>query len=385
MSKKILLIEHTTAEFVISRLQLGLFLMEKGYEVYALLPENDVTNYYGEITGKGIHILTYPYHRNTGSLGSNIKSILLFRRLFKTHKFDLIHSFKFQPNFYATLGKLFLRKTKLVLHITGLGVVFTDKNTLKMRFFRFVSRCFFLLNFMIADRIIFQNPDDEKDLWLTRFFRKKHSVIEGSGVDIQKFDKRNFEIKKIKRELGVDGKIVLTFISRLVWQKGIRETIEAIERLCTDFPSVHLLIVGKIDYENPESVSEEFIEKYEPHPQISFLGLRRDIPEILAATDVYVYLSYYREGVPRTVLEALATGVPVITTDMPGCRLTVEEGKNGYLIPPKSVDAAEAAIRKALTQKNIKEMGAYSRKLAEQRFQNQIIYRNIYKKYIDVL
>lgn len=385
MSKKILLIEHTTAEFVISRLQLGLFLMEKGYEVYALLPENDVTNYYGEITGKGIHILTYPYDRNTGSLGSNLKSILLFRRLFKTHKFDLIHSFKFQPNFYATLGKLFLRKTKLVLHITGLGVVFTDKNTLKMHFFRFVSRCFFLLNFMIADRIIFQNPDDEKDLWLTRFFRKKHSVIEGSGVDIQKFDKRNFEIKKIKRELGVDGKIVLTFISRLVWQKGIRETIEAIERLCTDFPSVHLLIVGKIDYENPESVSEEFIEKYESHPQISFLGLRRDIPEILAATDVYVYPSYYREGVPRTVLEALATGVPVITTDMPGCRLTVEEEKNGYLIPPKSVDAAENAIRKILAEKDKIAMGQHSRNLAERRFQNRIIYEKIYEKYLEVI
>ena len=180
MGKKILLIEHTAAEFVISRLQLGLFLMEKGHEVYALLPENEDAKHYDEITEKGIHILTYPYDRNTGSLWSNVKSVLLFRRLFKTHKFDLVHSFKLQPNFYATLGKLFLRKTKLVLHITGLGVAFTDKNTLKMRFFRFISRCFFLLNFVIADRIIFQNPDDENDLWLTRFFRKKHSVIEGS-------------------------------------------------------------------------------------------------------------------------------------------------------------------------------------------------------------
>ena len=385
MSKKILLIEHTAAEFVISRLQFGLFLMEKGYEVYALLPKNDVTNYYNEIIEKGIHVLTYPYDRNTGNPLSNLKSILLFRRLFKTHKFDLIHSFKFQPNFYATLGKLFLRKTKLILHITGLGVAFTDKNTLKMRFFRFVSRCFFLLNFVIADRIIFQNPDDENDLWLTRFFHKKHSVIEGSGVDIQRFDKRNFDVEKIKRELGVEDKIVLTFISRLVWQKGIREVIEASKRIFKDFPSIHLLIVGKIDYENPESVSEEFIKKYESHSQITFLGLRSDIPEILAATDVYVYPSYYREGVPRTVLETLATGIPVITTDMPGCRLTVEDGKNGYLIAPKSVDETENALRKILDRKDLKEMGACSRKLAEERFQSQIIYEEIYEKYLEII
>ena len=264
-------------------------------------------------------------------------------------------------------------------------MAFTDKNTLKMRLLRFVSRCIFLLNFLIADRIVFQNPDDEKDLWLTRFFHKKHSVIEGSGVDIRRFDKRNFDMEKIKRELDVEKKIILTFISRLVWQKGIREVIEASERLFKDFPAIHLLIVGKIDYSNPESVSEEFIKKYESHPQISFLGLRGDIPEILAVTDVYVYPSYYREGVPRTVLEALATGIPVITTDMPGCRLTVEEEENGYLIPPKSVGATEDAIRKILAEKNREEMGQYSRNLAERRFQNRIVYEKIYKKYLEII
>ncbi len=385
MGKKILLIEHTAAEFVISRLQLGLFLQKKGHEVYALLPENDVTNQHDKIREKGIHVLTYPYDRNTGNPLSNFKSILLFRRLFKTHKFDLIHSFKFQPNFYAALGKLFLKNTKLVLHITGLGVAFTDKKIFKIRLLRFVSRCFFLLNFMIADKLIFQNPDDENDLWLTHFFRKKHCVIEGSGVDIQRFDKRNFDIEKIKGELGLESKIVLTFISRLVWQKGIREAIEASERIFNEFPLIHLLIVGKIDYENPESVSENFIKKYESHPQISFLGLRSDISEILAATDVYVYPSYYREGVPRTVLEALATGVPVITTDMPGCRLTVEHEKNGYLIAPKSVDETEQILRKILVRKNLKKMGEYSRKLAEERFQNQIVYEKIYEKYLEII
>jgi len=100
---------------------------------------------------------------------------------------------------------------------------------------------------------------------------------------------------------------------------------------------------------------------------------------------IQVYPSYYREGVPRTVLEALATGVPVITTDMPGCRLTVEEGKNGHLIQPKSVNAAEDAIRKILAGKDREKMGMFSRNLAEQRFQNRIIYENIYEKYLEVI
>jgi len=384
-NKKILLIEHTGAEFIISRLKLGLFLKEKGYEVFALIPEEADKKYHNIIEKNGLHVLTYPYERNTRNPLSNLKSIFHFRRLFKLHQFDLIHSFKFQPNLYAALGKLFFKKTKLVLHITGLGVVFTDKKTFKIRLLRWVSRCLFLLNFCIADRLVFQNPDDEEDLWLTDFFHKKHCVIQGSGVDIHRFDKRNHDRSDIRKQLKVENKLVLTFISRLVWQKGIREAIEAVEGLFGDFKALHLLIVGNIDYSNPESVSKDFIQRYENHPQISFLGMRSDIPEILAATDVYVYPSYYREGVPRTALEALATGIPVITTDMPGCRLTVEDGKNGYLIPPKSVQATQIAIRKILDRKDLEEMGLRSREMAETKFQNDIIYKKIYDQYLEIL
>ena len=178
---------------------------------------------------------------------------------------------------------------------------------------------------------------------------------------------------------------LLAFISRLVWQKGIREVVQAGEELGPAHPALQLLVVGDSDKNNPQAVSDTYIAGYTDHPNIRFLGRRSDIPEILAITDLYVYPSYYREGLPRTVLEALATGVPIITPDMPGCNLTVEQGKNGYLIGIEDVEAIKAAILRIYQSGQAKAMGCESRRLVETKFQNKIVYQKIYRVYQELL
>lgn len=381
---KVLIIEHTCSEFISSRLPLGRFLKQQGVEVCALVPDNGKAEQYEAITKAGLRLLKYPYKRNDTNLFRNIQRIFFFRKLFKEGQFDIIHSFKFQPNFYAALGSIGLRQTKLVLHITGLGIAFSEKTNLRISLLRFISQCIFLLNALVANTLIFQNHEDQKELWLSDKFQYKSKVIEGSGVDIQKFDKRNFDVSSLKLKQNLEGKFIMTFISRLVWQKGVKEVVQAVKELIAKYPNFYLQIVGDRDAKNPEAVTKEFIDNNIGSNNIQFLGRRSDIPELLAISDLYVYPSYYREGLPRTGLEALATGVPIVTTNSVGCNLLVDHGKNGYLVPPKSVPALKEAIEKLYRTSNLLDFGQNSRQLAERKYQNKVIYNQIYLAYLNL-
>jgi glycosyltransferase involved in cell wall biosynthesis len=140
------------------------------------------------------------------------------------------------------------------------------------------------------------------------------------------------------------------------------------------------LIIGSPDNDNPRHVSQSFIDKFKNDTNISFLGRKENIEELLSVSDVFIYPSYYREGIPRGILEALSMSLPVITSNTPGCRLTVIEGKNGYLVRPKSEEDIIIAISKILND-DLNNMGRISRNLAENEFQNEIIFNKIEKIY----
>jgi glycosyltransferase involved in cell wall biosynthesis len=165
----------------------------------------------------------------------------------------------------------------------------------------------------------------------------------------------------------------------MIWEKGIKELISGFSLIHN--PDILLLIVGWPDLENPRHIPCEFIKSIvDDSKNILFLGKRVDIPELLAASDVFLYPSYYREGIPRSILEALAMSLPIITTDMPGCNLTVENSKNGILIKPRSITEISRGIE-YIQKNNLLILGAESRKLAEYKFSDQIIYKNISNLY----
>lgn len=384
INKNILLVEHTTSEFLISRLGLAQFLINRGIAVSALLPkENDA-----QLQTKNIDFpcFRYPYNRNNGEFITNFRIIAYFSKIISQKDFDIIHSFKFQPNFYVIFSNLFSNK-KILLHITGLGIVFSKKGN-KYFLLKFVSQTIFLLNFIRANKIIFQNPDDINDLWFKKLWQHKSRLVKGSGVDTYKFDKGMFNRREIRARNNIDeNAIVLSFVSRLVWEKGIKELLESFKIIREKYPTKNLvlLIIGNLDNNNPNSLSENDISKHSDS-NVLFLGRRNDINELLAISDIYVYPSYYREGIPRSILEALATGLPIITTNMPGCNLTVDNNKNGFLIKPKDIQELTSAIEYMLLNTHKwQEMGLQSRLLAINEFRDEKIFEQILKIYQEIL
>lgn len=374
--KKILLVENYGSDFFLSRISYAVFLQNLGYEVYAFIPNDGFVE---KIKKFGIRVFPYEFERKDKGPIQIIKLAKLIRGLVIRHEIDIIHSFRFQPNIINILAN-FLNKRHVVLHVTGLGIAFSV-NTFRYRLYRIMSQFIFGLKFLFADRIIFQNEDDPHDLWFSSIATSKIRVVLGSGVNIEKFKPDREKYNLLRSELSVnEDEILFLCVTRLIWEKGIRELVEAFEFLSD--PKIKLLIAGVADYENPRHIPDEFVASYAQNNQIQFLGHRDDIPDILAAADVFIYPSYYREGIPRSILEALSTGLPIITSNTPGCSLTVQENLfNGILIDHVDTMQIVDSILFYMGVENKIEMGQNSRKIAENVFSTESIFNQIEKVY----
>jgi glycosyltransferase involved in cell wall biosynthesis len=306
---KILIVENFGADFFQSRTALAKSLINQGYEVHALIPNDGFGDKLVEL---GIHVNSYSLDRSNKGIIQILKLIFFYRQLFQREQFDIIHSFRFQPNLISCFAKLRISKSKLILHITGLGIAFSSSQ-FKFLVYKFISQCIYLFKFYISDVIIVQNPDDAKTLFASSIFPSKIHLIEGSGVDIQKFIKTE---SNIRTELGISkDSIIFTCITRLIWEKGIRELLVAFDKLIKLHPECKLILVGWPDIDNPQHIPLSYFNSWKDSTHVFFLGKRKDISSILSGSDIYIYPSYYREGIPRSILEALSIGLPILTTN----------------------------------------------------------------------
>ncbi len=375
LKRKILLFENSSNDFFNSRYPFALFLQKKGLEVYALIPKSE--NYSRNIHSE-INVIEYEFNRNSSNLVQIFKTIMFLRKLSRIHNFDLIHSFRFEPNLINVLANYF-NKTKIIIHITGMGIVFSNNN-FRYKILKFISKIIYLVNLLRANYVIIQNPDDGVELYFNRLFKKKIVVVKGSGVDTSFFDIQQIRRSELRKSFLLNEKsFVFICVTRLIWEKGICELVKSFDRI-NDY-NLQLWIVGDSDNENPRSVPQEFIEKYVNHQNIKFLGRCNNIRDLLGAADAFIYPSYYREGIPRGILEALSMSLPIITTDTPGCSLTVDNCKNGFLIKARSVSEITKSIIKLKTSKFIPELSLHSRYLAETQFESNIIFCQIFKIY----
>lgn len=371
MSKKIVLIENFGFDFYSARLAYSKYLISLGYKVYALVPDD---NYASKIEMEGIEVIKYKFSRKNKGVFQLFKLSLFCNKIFNDHDIDIVHSYRFQPNLLNICSNIF-SKRKVIIHVTGLGLAFSNSD-FKFHLLRVLSQFIFLLKFILSDIIIFQNSDDPSDLWFSVFVKNKIKIIEGSGVDTISFNKDNVKRQTVRDGLNISNDtFIFICTTRLLWEKGIREMVDAFEKLKLN--NVILLIVGWSDTNNPRHISEDFISKYAHRRDIQFLGKRSDVKSLLNASDVFLYPSYYREGVPRAILEALSMGLPIITTDMPGCNLTVKEGYNGFVVEKRSVTSIMTVVKKVLTNSNLSELGLNSRLIAEKKFSRAIIFKQI--------
>ncbi|WP_340153115.1 glycosyltransferase family 4 protein [uncultured Marivirga sp.] len=310
-------------------------LQDKGYKVIALAPGNDETT--EKILAElDVEFIQVPLGRTGFNPLQDYKTLQFLQRLFQELEPEVVITYTIKPNIYGSWAAKNLKNAKVLAWITGLGYVGMEADTFKRKLVRSVIFRLYKKAFSKLPFIAFQNPDDQQ-------FFKQHSLLRlhtaqtitsGSGVDLKHYPKAAPQVSPIK----------FLLIARLIGAKGVNEYLAAAKIIKKDYPEVIFQLIGMTDEGNPDSLEENELNELHERSIIEYLGFQSDVRKYLSQCSVFVLPSYYREGTPRTILESLAMGKPIITTDNPGCRETIDGDKNGYLIPVKDADALVKAM-----------------------------------------
>jgi N,N'-diacetylbacillosaminyl-diphospho-undecaprenol alpha-1,3-N-acetylgalactosaminyltransferase len=234
----------------------------------------------------------------------------------------------------------------------------------------------YALAFTLADRVQFLNPEDLRFFVSAHMLRRNKAVlIRSSGVSLSEYNSESVDLvylQRLRADLGIDpGTQVVTMVARAYWSKGVREFVDAAKMTCATQPAKFLL-VGAID-NGFDAVPIEYLKRHESNV-FQWLNFRHDVRELLALSDIVVLPSYYPEGIPRSLLEAMSMGTPIVTTDAPGCREVVDDGVNGYLVPVRDGQALVEAIDDLLGDAKKRErFGHYSRLKVESEFDERLV------------
>lgn len=277
------------------------------------------------INQNGADYIDYPVSRSGLSPNKDFKTYKSLRAIFKVEQPDIILAYTIKPIIWGALAARCIPSCRFYALVTGLGFAFQKGNWKKNLLMKLVI---FLYKTALknADKVIFQNPDNRQafiDLGIVPEY--KTAIVNGSGVDVT-----HFEIKP----LPTAPKFLL--IARLLGDKGIREYVKAANIIKQHYPHAVFQLVGPED-PSPDGISLKELAKLNQNNSVDYLGATSDVRPFIEDCSIFVLPSYH-EGLPRTVLEAMATGRPILTTDVPGCRETVINGENGWLVEKANVE-----------------------------------------------
>ena len=313
-------------------------LRDSGFQVAAAGPVHS-----DEFAANGIPFHGYSLTRRINPWADR-RSIHELAELFGRHRPDLVHAVNTKPSLFVPRAAQRAGVPACVRTITGLGAIFSSRSTVSL-LLRPVYR--FLQGRAAAqsDFTIFQNPDD-RDYFLSHRLidADRQSLVHGSGIDVEAFRAGVSEettLAALRRQLGVERRPVVSMVARLLKPKGIEQFLQAAARVRRKIPNAAFVLIGPAVCGGPTAIPVDGVAS---SPDVIYLGRREDIADLLAISDLFVLPSYLREGLPRVLLEASALGLPLITTDMPGCRDVVVDGWNGYLVPPRDDKTLAAAI-----------------------------------------
>lgn len=336
-------------------------LVSQGLEVHAVAPELLTDKkVVAELSAIGVTCHDAPLSRTGMNPLSDLKALFALRRLMKTIQPDYFLGYTIKPVIYGNLAAWLAGVPHRFALITGLGYTFIGGQGVARKLVSKLAHTLYKAALAKTQKVFFQNPDDEalfRQLGLLP--RSTPSlVVNGSGVDVSQFAVVPFVEQSVPHFL---------LIARLLGDKGIREYVQAAKLVKQQYPEAQFDLVGGLDT-NPTSISQAELDQWIAAGTINFLGRLSDVRPAIAECSVYV-LPSYREGTPRTVLEAMAMGRAVITTDAPGCRETVVDGDNGFLVPVKDADALAQAMLRFIEQPElIAQMGQRSRSIAEEKY-----------------
>lgn len=332
----------------------------RGFAVKALAPDYDDKTR-AAVLALGVEPIDIELDRTGLRPLHDLRAAIALWRLLRELKPDLVFNYFIKPVIYGGLAAWMAGVPSRFALVAGLGYIFTpdgERDPLKRKLLRFVARQLYRLGFAASQRVFLQNADDLAYFTERRILPSRKAVLlNGTGVDLN----------ELRVSAIPAGPPVFLLMARLLREKGIAEYVEAARILRRDTIGVRFVLLGGLD-PNPGGFTLCDVEAWTRDGLIEWLGHVDDVRPHLARASVFV-LPSYREGKPRSTQEAMAMGRPIVTTDAPGCRDTVIDGVNGFLVPPRDAGALTVAMRRFIDDPAlIAPMGLQSRRLAEERF-----------------
>lgn len=372
MAKQLLLVINEDRFFLSHRTRIATLARENGWEVTLVTKD---TGRKKEIQDMGFNYIELPINPTGMNPKDEIRLLSFLRSLFKNNPDAIIHLVGLKNMMWGGLAARLVRSKGVLFAVSGLGTLFgEEKNPLLSRIIQEFLKIGMKRN---NGAVIFQNHDDEKlfvDNKITGSCARH--FIKGSGVDLSQFP-------ETPKDEHTPLKIIFT--ARMLKEKGVEDLISAAEILRNEYEGkIEFLLCGDLS-NNPRAITREELERLTDGSYIKWLGYREDVAELLKQSDIMCFPSYYREGVPKSLIEASAAGLPIVTADTVGCKDTVEEGKNGFRVPPHSPRKIADALTLLIEDKDLRNrMGEYSRMKARKEYDVEKVARKHLEIYNDL-
>lgn len=357
-----------TCHYVWLRKHIFQAFIQEGYDLVIMAPKDAYTEH---LVAMGAAHFDVPMRMNKNP----VSDYLLYRRFlaaFRAVQPDIYLGYTIKPNVYGSMAA-HKSGVPVINNIAGLGTLFVSRN-----FVAWIAKALYRIALRQSARVFFQNPDD-RDLFTTNSIvgHERHDLLPGSGVNLSTFAFDPLPVPPVRDTLR------FLLIGRMLWDKGVGEFVEAARRIRETRPDAEFYLLGGMDNDNPTAIPPAQIDAWAAEGHVTYLGYSDDVPAEIHKVDCIVLPSAYPEGTPRMLLEGAATGRPIITTDAPGCRNTVDDGVSGYLCALRDArdlqDKTEKII--AMSPQERSDMGRAGRAKMEREFDEGIVI----EKYLELI
>jgi glycosyltransferase involved in cell wall biosynthesis len=369
MTKLIYLVTEA-GYFFSHRYALAKEAQKQGYEVTVVTVPG---SYRQRLLDEGFRVRSLTRMTRTGTHPlKQILSLIEIYKIYRKEKPDIVHHVAMKPVLYGTIAARLAGVKNIVNALTGLGYLFMA-STFKVQFLRFWIWQVFRFLFKGKNRLLILQNQDDFQLFSKIIPLKNLILIRGSGVNTSHFSP--------PQKMTVRKRLKIVLVARLLWDKGIREAVEAVEILKQKGFSFDFILAGGLDHHNPSGISQSQVEKWQRNGLCTWLGKVEDVAKLYQESDIAI-LPSYREGLPKSLLEAAACGLPIVTTNVPGCREIVADGKTGLLVPVRTIAPLSSALERLLTDKELRrKLGAAARHAVEKHFSEEVIIVQTLKVY----
>lgn len=313
----------------------------------------------------------------------DLKYLLTLHRILRRKRVDMVVNISTKPNLYGSIAARLVGVNRIACSVWGLGLAFADAENPRARMVRIIVKGLYRIAFGISDKIWFTNKNDHDYMVSAGIVNPEKTILTKNYVNTEEYRPAAVSEEKqrtLRSELGIaDHEKVVIMLARMSWAKGVKEYVDAASILRTELPDLKFLLVGPEDVGSSDRVPRSYLSDAGRHDNFTWLGFRRDVKELYSISDVAAYPSYYREGgYPRGLTEPMAMSKPVITTDSIHCRGTVDDGKNGFVVPVRDSASLADAIRQIVCDDELaKRLGEHSRTKAVNEFDESSIIRQV--------